>query len=93
MPGGSPHGALPAPDLAGSRLRSRALLPTLRVLLPCCMHAAVEADMPMWVVTEDLNDSRKAMQSLKAIMMGPFVMAGVLLCGVAAGRWLAWGGV
>ncbi|EFN58808.1 hypothetical protein CHLNCDRAFT_56904 [Chlorella variabilis] len=51
----------------------------------------VEADMPMWVVTEDLNDSRKAMQSLKAIMMGPFVMAGVLLCGVAAGRWLAWG--
>ena len=30
----------------------------------------------MRIVAEDLNDARKGLQSLKAIMMGPLLMAG-----------------
>ncbi len=37
----------------------------------------LEVDMPMKITTEDLNDSRPEKQNLKAIMMGPFQMAGL----------------
>ena len=33
--------------------------------------------MPMKITTEDLNDSRPEKQNLKAVMMGPFQMAGL----------------
>jgi hypothetical protein len=37
---------------------------------------AVEAELPMRVFVEDLNDARPDMRALKAIMLGPFLMAG-----------------
>lgn len=37
----------------------------------------LEARLPMTVTVEDLNDARPEMQALKAVTMGPFVMAGI----------------
>jgi Beta-L-arabinofuranosidase, GH127 len=37
----------------------------------------LEVDMPMKITTEDLNDYRSEKQNLKAVMMGPFQMAGL----------------
>lgn len=37
----------------------------------------LEVDMPMKITVEDLNDSGDEKQNLKAIMMGPFQMAGL----------------
>jgi hypothetical protein len=36
----------------------------------------IEAEMPMRFSVEDLNDDRAEMQALKAVMMGPLLMAG-----------------
>lgn len=37
----------------------------------------IEIEMPMKITVEELNDSRPEKQNLKAIMMGPFQMAGL----------------
>jgi hypothetical protein len=51
----------------------------------------------MRIVAEDLNDARKGLQSLKAIMMGPLLMAGGCVAGKAecfrvAAQWVRLGG-
>lgn len=48
---------------------------------------AVEAVMPMRVVAEDLTDSRPQLAALKAIRMGPFLMAGTSGGRSAAAGW------
>ena len=67
--------------LPGTRSRpgSALLMEAESLVCPFSLHPptpAVELELPMKVQAEDLGDGRKPLRALKAVTMGPFLMAG-----------------